>query len=522
MSGKIIMTHKNFRIIPPEWKHGGKSQEKAAKNLHFFVLPTYTRYNDQTPLSIEKGLKKDLKRDLLFFPLGYAHVISSIQTYTNHNVEVLDPYVQYTSHGMFEQWLDNAYEAKNLPDPDYLLLGGMSTSWPVIKSAVFTLQKKFPQAKIICGGTVANLHHELLLRELGVHVAVLGEADIVIVDLFRNLDNISEVQGISYLNENNELIQTPTPVPPDLNELPEPAFEKFDIEEYIKSVQKRVGYRGLPIATSTGCPYSCNFCYVPGGQNMRYLKPETVVDRIQYMKDQFQLDYVSFSDDICFVDKDWMWELGERLIKAKTNMLWNCNSRVNLFREKDAALLRLLRKAGLVRISFGIETGSPTILKNMGKTGASPEKAQLALRLARENNIRATASMLLGYPGETKETIWETVQFCKDNLLQPSFYLLQPFPGTTVYDQYVRPKYTEKEYLELLGDYREGEKLFINLTSISDVDLMKYKKMAEAEMKRFSLGSYMKYYRNSIFKQIGVDLYREARRYYSGSLFKTP
>ena len=54
------------------------------------------------------------------------------------------------------------------------------------------------------------------------------------------------------------------------------------------------------------------------------------------------------------------------------------------------------------------------------------------------------------------------------------------------------------------------------------MDLMKYKKMAEAEMKRFSLGAYMKYYQNSIFKQIGVDLYREARRYYSGSLFKTP
>lgn len=510
------------REVPAYWRRSRDGGSHPVKNVHFLILPAYSRYNDQAPLSPAKGVRKAPKLDLLFFPLGYSQVISSLRRFTNHRIEVLDPYAQYVSMDDLGRWLELEYTKRGLTTPDYLLIGGMSTSWPVIKQATGAIKRTFPSTKIVCGGTVAGLHYELLLKKLGVDIAVMGEAEFIIADLFHNLDDYTKVQGVAFLDKTGKAVRNPSPSPHDLNEAPEPAWDLFETEEYVNSGKRNVGYRGVPINTSMGCPFTCKFCYVPGGRKMRYLSTDNVVDRMQRLKDRFDLDYIAFYDDILFVDKGWMQELGEKLLKAKVKIMWSCSSRVDLFKEKDAPLLRLLHKAGLVRIAFGIESASPTVLKNMGKTGVSPEKSRSTLRMVREAGVRGTANMILGFPGETPETIQETVDFCKENLLHPSFYLLQPFPGTDVYDKYVREKYDEEAYLELMADYREGERLPINLTSIPDRELMRLREKAEAEMKWFYLDRYVRYYGWNTPKHAFRDAWNEAHRRIRGSVFLTP
>ena len=509
------------RVVPAYW---GKKPARAypVKDVHFLILPAYARYNDQAPLAPAEGPRKVLNRDLLFFPLGYSQVISSLRQFTIHRIEVLDPYAEYVEMGSLQHWLEQEYARRGLTSPDYLLIGGMSTSWPVIKQAVGAVRNVFPSTKIVCGGTVAGLHHELLLKKLSVDIAVTGEAEFITADLFHHLDDFRNVQGIAFLDQTGNVVRNPSPAPHDLNDAPEPAWDLFDTSEYIASGKRYGGYRGLPINTSMGCPYACRFCYVPGGRKMRYLTTDNVVDRMQRLKDRFNLDYITFYDDILFVDKGWMEELGEKLVKSRLNVMFMGSSRVNLFGEKDVSLLRLLRKAGLVRIAFGMESGSPKVLKNMGKNGVSPEKSRSTLRLVRETGIRGTANMILGFPGETPETIRETVDFCKENLLHPSFYLLQPFPGTDVYDKYVREQYDEEAYLEIMADYRDGEKLPINLTSIPDEELMRLKQQAEAEMKKFYLGRYLRYYGWKTPRHAARDAWNEAHRWMRGSMFATP
>jgi len=494
----------------------------AAKDVHFLILPTYSRINSELPLTPGADLERQPRRDLIQFQLGYAQVISAVRRFTNHRIEVLDPYAEYVDMPALPGWLRKTYTKRELTDPDYFLIGGMSTSWPVIKQVVSAIKETFPKSKIICGGTAADLHHELLLRKLGVGIAVIGEGEFTTADLLHNLDDFSNVPGIAYLDENGRLVRNPPPPPHDLNDAPEPDWDSFDLTEYLSSALTRVGFKGLPINTSLGCPYACKFCFVPGGRNVRHLSTDNVVDRLSRMKDRFDLDYVAFYDDILFVDKDWMWELGQKLLAADLKLMWTCNTRVDLFSEKDDELLALLRKTGLVRMSFGIETGSPKILKNMGKTGVSPDKARAALRLVRRHGIRATASMLLGFPGETRDTIQESVDFCKEPLLSPNFYLLQPFPGTDVYDKYVREMYDEEAYLDLISDYREGEKLHINLTEIPTAELMELRDRAEAEIKKFHLGHYVRYYGRSTAKQAVVDMGRQVRRRINGSIHMTP
>lgn len=507
------------RAVPTAWQ---AASDQKPRDVHFMILPAYIRYNDQTPLSPNASIDPTAKKDMLFVPLGYTQIVSSLKKFTNHRVEVIDPYASYVAMNRLETWLEAEYARRELSAPDYILIGGMSTSWPVIKRAVQAIRKTFPNAKIFCGGTAAGLHYDLLLRKVGVDVAIIGEAEFVAADLFHHLDDYSKVPGIAFLDKDGKTVRNPSPPPHDLNDAPEPAWDLLNIEEYIASGQRMVGWRGLPINTSMGCPFACKFCYVPGGRNMRYLTTDNVVDRMRRMKDRFDLDYVAFYDDILFVDKDWMWELGEKLLKADLGVMWNCASRVNLFSEKDAPLLSLLRRAGLVRISFGIESGSPKILKNMGKTGVSPDKAKATLKLVRRFGIRATASMLIGFPGESPETIGETVEFCKDNLLYPSFYLLQPFPGTDVYDKYVRQSIDEEHYLDMIADYREGEKFPINLTEMADDELKDLRLRAEAEMKKFHFGKYLSYYGIEAPRHLLRDGRNVARRWLRGSMFLTP
>lgn len=512
----------DMRVAPADWRRKDALPGHAAKDVHFLVLPAYTRYNDQTPLAPLAGIKGSKRRDLLHFPLGYAQVVSSLKAFSNHRVRVLDPYAAYVDMVDLASWLDSTYTDRGLDDPDYMMIGGMSTTWPVIKRAVEVIKARFPHTKIICGGTVASLHNDLLLKKLGVDLAVCGEAEFVVADLFHNLDDFSAVPGLAYLDDAGNVVRNPSPPPHDLNDIPEPAWEEFDVDEYVTSGQLKHGMRGLPLNTSQGCPYACRFCYVPGGRSLRYLTTDNVVARIARMKEHYDIDYVNFYDDILFVDKDWMKELAEKLIAADLGVIWNCNSRVNLFSASDYPLLKLLKRAGLVRISFGVETGSAKMLKAMGKTGASPKKARETLRLVRRAGIRATGNMILGFPGETPDTIRETVEFCKENLLYPSFYLLQPFPGTDVYDKYVRLQFDEEAYLDLISDYREGERFPINLTEIPDDELMRLRDAAETEMKQFSLGRYMSYYRWELPRHAFVDAYQEMRRKVRGTMFVTP
>lgn len=499
-----------------------RSTEKPDLNLHFLVLPMYSRYNDQAPLSVDASLPGPQDRDLLYFPLGIAQVANSLRRSTSHDIHVLDPYAQYVGMRELRDWLARTYSAERLPDPDYVLMGGLSTSWSIIKTAARIVKELFPAAKLICGGTVATLHGDLLLKNLNFDIVVMGEAEQIIVDLFDNLEDLSSVAGIAYRDPDGSVCRTVPAAPPDLNLNPVPAWDLFDVDEYVLSNRRHVGFRGLPMNTSMGCPYSCKFCFVPGGKRMRYLDPDVVVQRMMDLKSKFQLDYVAFYDDIMFVDKQWMWDLGTKIIDSGLRIQWTCSSRVNLFSERDRDLLRLLRRSGLSRIAFGIESASPTVLKKMGKTGVSPESARVALREVRRCGIRGTANFILGYPGETPNTIGETVAFCKENLLHPSFYLLQPFPGTEVYEEYVRDRYSEEEYLELMEGYREGERFPINLTSIPDAELVNLRDQAEREMRRFSLIHYLHYHKLAFPRSMVGDLAREFRRWYMGNLFVTP
>ena len=215
--------------------------------------------------------------------------------------------------------------------------------------------------------------------------------------------------------------------------------------------------------TSRGCPYDCTFCYDPFGKTYEQRTVSNVIAEIQELKRRYNIDFIGFLDDNMFVKKQWILEFCQEM--KKENILWGCHARVN---EVDNKILEASYEAGCRWIGYGIESGSQTILNNMNKK-TTVDQAKRAIQLTRKYNIYPNTTFIYGYPGENPQTVAETIVFCQEMGLQPSFFYATPYPMTDLFHAYKKRIMKTfggfEKYVMALGDAKD---YLINLTSMSD------------------------------------------------------
>ena len=189
------------------------------------------------------------------------------------------------------------------------------------------------------------------------------------------------------------------------------------------------GLRAAPVLTSRGCPYQCIFCYrgPAAGKVFRGRSPEGVVEEIEQLQKRFGIDHVVFVDDIFTLDKGRAGAICELLIDRTPSLSWRCQTRADCL---DESLLDKMKRARCVNVSMGVESGNEAILAATGKR-ITKEQIRRAFRMAREAGVGTAASLIIGLPGDTRETVQETIDFAME--LDPesaSFYAAMPYPGT--------------------------------------------------------------------------------------------
>jgi radical SAM superfamily enzyme YgiQ (UPF0313 family) len=181
--------------------------------------------------------------------------------------------------------------------------------------------------------------------------------------------------------------------------------------------------------TSRGCGSGCSFCLVPqiAGDNFRARTPASVVNELEYIKNRYQVDFVTFNDEIFTYNKKRVLDICSGIKQRRIKVPWDCQTRVDLI-SKD--LLHAMKEANCQLINFGVESANQNILNAIGK-GTTVQQNAMAIRMAKEAGISVTVSLVLGYPGETDQTIHQTIDFIKrtepDDLY---LFLATPFPGT--------------------------------------------------------------------------------------------
>ena len=288
---------------------------------------------------------------------------------------------------------------------------------------------------------------ELTLRELIDSLEGRQLEDVQLVKLFRDTDpgwrplsasearereDLSHVKGLVWRRDGQVTFNADRPFIANLDGLPLPRHDMLPLEAYrIPMLKGPYSF----IVTSRGCTGGCRFCikHVSYQYSIRLRSPENIMAEIEMLCDLGVRNIHMYADSFT-VSRDQVMGLCRLIIESGIEIRWTCNSRVDYV---DEEMLQTMARAGCWTISWGIESGNEQILRRVRK-GTDPQKVARALAWSKRAGIRNWGYFIIGLPGETEETIQETIAFSKKLPLDLAlFHIAAPYPGTPFFFEVV-------------------------------------------------------------------------------------
>ena len=250
--------------------------------------------------------------------------------------------------------------------------------------------------------------------------AILGEAIYSLPNLLSALEkrgDISGIEGIAFKKDGKVIMNPPSSkMKIDLDLLPHPARHLLPNDRYYSFVSQRKNFTVM--LSSFGCPFSCTYCAIPKFKPFTMRPAKMVVDEMEECYQKYGVREIDFFDGVMLLDKKRAMEISKEIKKRGMDLYWSCRSRIDLV---DEELLEEIASSGCKRIFYGIESANPKILKAMNKY-IPTEKIKEVIRLTKKYGIRPLGFFMVGCPGETRQTVKETVRFAKELKLDYSQY----------------------------------------------------------------------------------------------------
>jgi radical SAM superfamily enzyme YgiQ (UPF0313 family) len=295
------------------------------------------------------------------------------------------------------------------------------------------VRKVAPECRVVFGGPGATFLWEHLLRHFPeIDCIVMGEGELTFLDIARAAfsENSAEgfrkalcgIPGIAFRKDGKPFMNEEREFVSDLDTLPDPA-RYFTFEHLV---------------SSRGCPWNCTFCGSPmfWKRRVRFHSADYFVSQMERLYNR-GVRFFYVSDDTFTVREERVEEICREIIRRGLDITWYAISRVNCITEN---ILYWMRRAGCVQISFGVESGSATIRKLFNKQIEDAEIIR-AFHLSASYGIMPRAYFIYGAPGESRKTVQKTLKLVERiKPLSAIFYILDLFPGTAMYDMYVRKK----------------------------------------------------------------------------------
>lgn len=328
-----------------------------------------------------------------------------------------------------------------------------------------------PQALVVMGGPQVSYFPRVPLERCGaVDVTVQGEGEYVFRDLVRGVQEgrgYKHVNNLFFRNDKGDIVQTRhSPALPDLDSLPLPARDLFDLKRYAPEVYE---FRRLPatnILATRGCAYGqCTFCFEAGQFRTpyRYQSAEKLVREMEMLRDDYGIREVVFNDDDLLSNGKLLMQFSELAIKRNLNVRWSCWGRVTPCTKK---LLSTIAEAGCWLVSFGIESGNQDLLDKLQK-GMTLAKCRDVVGWAHEAGLETMGTFMIALPGETPEKASRTIEFAIElDLSYAAFIPTHPLYGTPLFEtcieegRLVKSPYSQKpvdsRYLPRISFVPEG------------------------------------------------------------------
>ena len=253
---------------------------------------------------------------------------------------------------------------------------------------------------------------------------------------FNRTDRVSQlaqIKGLVWRDGQEIKVNSNRPFIRNLDDLPLPRHELLPLKHY-RAPLVRGPYAF--VVTSRGCPAGCSFCikHVSYGRSVRVRSPENIMEELESLV-SLGVRSIHMYADLFTVSRKQVVELCDLILQRDLSLRWTCNSRVDFV---DPEMLNLMARAGCWMISWGIESGSEEVLKRAHK-GIKRQQMDQALWWAREAGISNWGYFIIGLPGETPETIQETIRLAKHLPLDLAlFHIAAPHPGSPFFFEVAR------------------------------------------------------------------------------------
>jgi radical SAM superfamily enzyme YgiQ (UPF0313 family) len=398
-----------------------------------------------------------------WFPQGLAY-IAAVLLENGHEVVVYNQDLHHYPEAHLTDYLNkNKFDVIGVS-----VIAGYYQYRKLLKiSEAINKSKKRPV--FIIGGHGPSPEPEFFLKKTGADFAVLGEGEITIIELLEAISNkksFNGIKGIAYREEENVIINGKRDLAKDIDNIPFPAYKLFPMEYYRLL---RVPYGAnkdfvMPILSGRGCVFECNFCYRLD-EGFRPRKNESIVEEIELLKKDYGITYIVFGDELLMSSVKRTLSLCEAFIKARLNISWSCNGRLNFARPD---VLKLMKKSGCVFINYGIEAMDNRILKNMNKI-LTTEQIIKGIEATLAEGISPGFNIIFGNIGENAETLNKGVEFLlkyDDCAQMRTIRPVTPYPGSPLYYYAIK-----KGLLKDCEDFYENKHINSDLVAINFTDL---------------------------------------------------
>lgn len=357
------------------------------------------------------------------FPIGLAYLAAPLEA-AGHELHAIDLCFEKDSQAFFSASLDNF-------SPDLVLFSLRNidnVTWPTSRSYLSGVKNLVElcagRVPTLVGGSGFSLMPREVLAYLGANFGVVGEGEELLPVLLEKIEAGESLAGLpGVVTQGCNVFLPPLPV----EQISTPSRTLFDVTRY----QREGGMANLQ--TKRGCPFTCVYCTYPllEGRSMRLRPISDIIAEIRSLKTDFGVSYIYFVDDIFNYPPDFATELCQAMALEQFGINWSAFINPAFMSPR---LLNAMQEAGCDALEYGTESGSPAMLKNLGKA-FSVDDVRSASLLCRERGMDFAHYILFGGPGETRETVLESFDLMDE--LEPTAVIamtgIRIFPGTSLH-----------------------------------------------------------------------------------------